>query len=122
MEKMMKVLRLLSASLMLSAVLVAQAHARDSFNVGINVGTFAYAPPVVTHYPHTIYYSNTPTVVYYDTAPIVHYVPVIRYQSYPQHHSRGYQRDYYQQWNNRWQGNHHDNHHGNGHGHRGGRD
>lgn len=117
----MKVLRLLSASLMLSAVLVAQAHARDSFSVGINVGTFAYAPPVVTHYPHTIYYSNTPTVIYYDTAP-VHYVPVIRYQSYPQHHSRGHQRDYYQQWNNRWQGSNHDNHHGNGHVHRGGRD
>ncbi len=91
------------------AVPVAQAH--DSFNLGINIGGYGYAPPAVV-YPYSgpaVYYGG-PRV--YQPAPrIVYGAPIVSYQYY---NGGGY-------GNNRgWQGRrgqHFDRGNGNGRGH-----
>lgn len=61
-------------TLAISTAVVSTAQARDSFNLGINVGGFGYAPPVA-YYPAPVYY-NEP--VYYSQ-PVTYYHPAPRY-------------------------------------------
>ncbi len=85
----MKIVKLLIATVALSGALATTAHARDSFSIGINIGshdhhrhtirTHRHAP---TYYGH--YYYSEPRVIYY--APRVHY----RYRGHHGYHHDGY--------------------------------
>jgi hypothetical protein len=67
---------------LLSAVSITSAQARDSFSLGINIGGYGYPPPVfyappITYYnPPVVYYSAAPAYYgqsYYGSAPVVSY-------------------------------------------------
>lgn len=85
----MKVLRLVFATLAIGVASISTAQARDSFSLGINIGTPYYAPPPVVRYypaPPVVYYS-APTAYYYRSAPPAYYYPgaSFRYYSYGGH-------------------------------------
>lgn len=94
------------------SVFTTSALARDRVNVDINIGAYDYvAAPVVTHYPNTVYYGNTPTVIYYGAPTVVQYVPVVttRYhQGYGGYYPSNY--NYYQSWSEGWRGHEHHQH------------
>ena len=79
----MKLLRSTVIAMFLSVACISSASARDSFSLGVNVGNYGYAPPVV-YYP-------APPVVYYRPAPTVYYQPFVSYRYYD-HDRRGYDR------------------------------
>ena len=98
----MKLLKLAVLPLVGLSLFATSAWARDRVNVDI-VSAYRYvAAPVVTHYPNTVYYGNTPTVIYYGAPTVVQYVPVVttRHQGHGQHHSSNY--NYYQSWSQGW--------------------
>jgi hypothetical protein len=74
----MKIVKILTAAIVLSGALVAPAQAHDSFSVGINVGGgYDYAPHTIrTHRNVNSYYGG-----YYRSAPrVIYYAPQIRYR------------------------------------------
>ena len=95
------------AVLALSVASLSTASARDSFSLGINIGGYGYAPPVVQYHP--AHYYPAPTTVYYGAptvyygAPAVRYVPTVSYQYYD--HGRRGHHDHGNRWNPR--GGHH---------------
>jgi hypothetical protein len=102
----MKLLRSAIITLALVAVSSSTAFARDSFSLGVNIGSYGYAPPVAYYpAPPVVYYTQP---VYYRAAPPVYYQPVVSYQYY----NGGY-RDYDRGWHHGGRG-----HHGWGHGDR----
>lgn len=112
MEYMMKILRSAVVVLAIGAASISSASARDSFNIGINIGGQGYyepypyyaAPPVVYYSEPVVYYRQAPSVYYY--APVVSY----GYQHYG--NQSGYRDNH---WDNHWGNNGH-----HGHGHHGG--
>ena len=102
----MKILHTTILALAIGAAAISSAQARDSFSLGINVGGYGYAPPVV-YYPQPVYYSEP--VVYYSE-PVRYYLPAPRYygyaptvvsfgyQNYGGHHYRGHH-DEHHEWN-----------------------
>jgi len=98
----MKIAKMMIATLALSAAMVTSAHAHDSFNIGINIGGYGYAPhSIVTHRHAPAYYGyyGAPTV-YYHAPRVVYYAPPVGYHHFRQH-----------SYNN----NHHFNRHGQKH-------
>jgi hypothetical protein len=76
----MKLLRSAVIALTIGAASISTAFARDSFSVGVNIGSYGYVPPVVYYpAPPVVYYSQP---VYYRTASPVYYQPVVSYQYY----------------------------------------
>ena len=108
----MKIFRSAIVVLAIAVASISSAVARDSFNIGINVGGYGY--PQAHYYagPPVVYYS-APPVVYYRSAPFVSF----GYQDYGHHNHRYQSQRFDNRWgnNNRW-GN--DNRWNNG-GHRG---
>ena len=106
----MKILHTTILALAIGAASISSAQARDSFSLGVNIGGYGYAPPVV-YYPAPVYYNEpiyySEPVTYYRPAPRYYsYAPTIvsfGYQNYGGHHYRG----------------HHRGHHGWDRGHRG---
>ncbi len=98
----MKIFRSAIVALAIGVASISSAVARDSFNIGINVGGYGY--PQAQYYagPPVVYY-NAPPVVYYRSAPPVYsYAPDVSfgYQNY------GYQSRYYDNsWGNNGWGN-----------------
>jgi hypothetical protein len=106
----MKFLKLAVLPLLGLSLVAVSAQARDRINVDINIGAYDYvAAPVVTHYPNTVYYGNTPTVIYYSAPTVVQYVPVVntRFQNHGYYNPPT--RNYYQSWSQGWRdsGHHH---------------
>ena len=64
----MKIFRSAIVALVVGVASISSAVARDSFNIGINVGGYGY--PQAQYYagPPVVYY-NAPPVVYYRSAP-----------------------------------------------------
>jgi hypothetical protein len=103
----MKLLRTAVLVLAIGAASMSSASARDSFNLGVNIGGYGYAPPVAYYpAPPVVYYSQP---AYYRTAQPVYYQPVVSYQYY------NVGRRYY---DNDWSHERHERHehHGWGHG------
>lgn len=99
---MMKLIHSVILALAIGAATVSTAQARDSFSLGVNIGGYGYAPPVV-YYPAPVYYNepiyyNEP-VTYYRPAPRYYsYAPTIvsfGYQNYGGHHYRGHHRGHH---------------------------
>lgn len=108
MKTMSRLLMVITLGLL--AVPVAQAH--DSFNLGINIGGFGYAPPAVV-YPY-----GGPSAIYYDAprvyqpAPrLIYGAPIVSYQYY---NGGGYNRGWQDHRGHR--GHHFDRGHGRGNG------
>lgn len=105
----MQLLKLIALPLVYLSVFASAAQARDRVTVDIRAYDYV-AAPVVTHYPNTVYYGNTPTVIYYGAPTVVQYVPVVN----THYHNRSFYAppvvNYYQSWNNGWRG--HGHHHG----------
>ncbi len=74
----MKMLRLIFAGLAIAMMTISTANARDSFSVGINIGS--------GHGQHVGY--HVPVVRYYY-APKVRYYHAPRASYYSRHHNRG---------------------------------
>lgn len=102
----MKFLHSLLAVLAISATTISAANARDSFSIGVNIGGYGYAPPVVYHAPPPVYYAPQPVYYYQPVRSYYHYAPpVVSYTYYGGgHHYNG----------------HHARHHGWGQGRRDG--
>lgn len=108
-EIAMKLVRLLIASLAISAAAVTTAQARDSFSLGINIGvhdhhvirSHRYVPAYHGYYAAPRVYYSAPRIVYYD-APV-------RYRHFRSFDYRG-DRGYY-----KGHGNKHRRWHDNGH-------
>lgn len=96
---MMKLIHSVILALAIGAATVSTAQARDSFSLGVNIGGYGYAPPVV-YYPAPVYYNEpiyySEPVTYYRPAPRYYgYAPTIvsfGYQNYGGHHYRGHHR------------------------------
>ncbi|OYY50188.1 MAG: hypothetical protein B7X95_03340 [Methylophilaceae bacterium 17-44-8] len=89
----MKILKVLLATIAISVATMSSASARDSFNLGINIGGYGYAPPPAVYYypgPSTYYYGAP---AYYAPPRVIRYAPVVQY--------------------NQFRGGHHHGHHGN---------
>lgn len=109
----MKIFHSTILALAIGATSVSTVYARDSFSLGINIGGYGYAPPVVYYAaPPVVYYSEP--IVYYRSAPQVYYQPLVSYRYY----DGGY-RNHYRGWGHEGR-----EHHGWGHGgrNRGGHD
>ena len=111
---MMKILRLVLVVLTFGVASISSAQARDSFNIGINIGGYGY--------PQAHYYAGPP-VVYYHAPPVVYYrsAPAISF-GYPNdgHHNHRYHSQRFDnRWgnNNRWGNRGHNGHHGHHRGH-----
>ena len=111
----MKILHSTILALAIGAASISSVQARDSFSIGLNIGGYGYAPPVV-YYPQPVYYSE-PVIyyrepVYYREAPRHYgYAPTvvsIGYQNYGGHHYRGHHRGHngHQGWNRGHRGGH----------------
>lgn len=119
----MKTLNRLLMVMTLGLLAAPAAYARDSFNLGINIGGYGYAPPpVIYHYsgPSAIYY-DAPRI--YQPAPrIVYGAPIVSYQYYNgggynrgwQGH-RGHRGHHFDRGHGRGNGRGHDHGHGRGH-------
>jgi hypothetical protein len=122
----MKIIHSVVLAVAISAAAVSSVQARDSFSLGINIGGYGYAPPVV-YYPAPVYsqsvYYGEPVVYYrepvYYRQPVTYYQPVPRYYGYaPTVVSFGYQNyggkhhGHHSGWN---RGHHGGKHHGRGH-------
>ena len=70
----MKILHTTILALAIGAASISSAQARDSFSLGVNIGGYGYAPPVV-YYPAPVYYSE----------PVTYYRPAPRYYSHDGH-------------------------------------
>ena len=98
---MMKLIHSVVLALAISAASISSVPARDSFSLGINIGGYGYAPPVVYYpapvYSEPVYYSEP--VTYYRPAPRYYgYAPTIvsfGYQNYGGHHYRGHHRGHH---------------------------
>jgi hypothetical protein len=73
----MKIMHSALLAFSIGAASISNVQAQDSFSLGINVGGYGYAPPVV-YYPAPVYYSEP--VVYYREP--VYYQPAPRYYGY----------------------------------------
>ena len=99
---MMKLIYSVILALAIGAATVSTAQARDSFSLGVNIGGYGYAPPVV-YYPAPVYYNEpiyySEPVTYYRPAPRYYsYAPTIvsfGYQNYGGHHYRGHHRGHH---------------------------
>jgi hypothetical protein len=101
----MKILRSIVAVLAIGAATISTANARDSFSLGINIGGFGYAPPVVYHAPPVVYHA--PHAYYYEPVRTYYHAPVVSF-------------GYYDRGGHRYNGNrHHNARHGWGNGNRG---
>lgn len=81
-----------------SSITSAQAH--DSFNLGIQIGGYGFAPPPVVYYPHPSYYHEP--VVHYRQAPRVYYSqPIVSYGYFNQPRLGGWHHDS-RRWNRGW--------------------
>lgn len=78
----MKIMHSAILVLAISAASISSAVARDSFNIGINVGGYGY--------PYAQYYAGPP-VVYYGAPPVVYYRPAPPVYSYAPSGFYGYQ-------------------------------
>ena len=104
---MMKLIHSVILALAIGAATVSTAQARDSFSLGVNIGGYGYAPPVV-YYPAPVYY-NEP--IYYSE-PVTYYRPAPRYYGYaPTIVSFGYQNYGGHQYHGDYRS-HHRGHHG----------
>ena len=117
----MKIIHSAMLALAIGAASISSVQARDSFSLGINVGGYGYAPPVV-YYPAPVYresvYYGEPVVYYRE--PVTYYRSAPRYYGYaPTVVSFGYQNygyDHYGGWNRgHHRGNGGWNHRGRGH-------
>lgn len=118
----MKILRTALTALVIVAASASTAYARDSYSVGISVGSYGYPAPIGYSPHYSLGYSNYPNVVYYGAPvvyhqPIVHYVPMNAYGH--GHYYGGYKHRGHGYYGNRGhdRGNHHHGHDG-GHHHR----
>jgi hypothetical protein len=68
--------------LAISAIAATNVQARDSFSLGINVGGYGYAPPVV-YYASPPVYLNPPPVVYYPAPTRFYPAPAREYYYAP---------------------------------------
>ena len=98
----MKILHSTILALAIGVASISSVQARDSFSIGLNIGGYGYAPPVV-YYPQPVYYSEP--VIYYRE-PVYYreaqrhygYAPTvvsIGYQNYGGHHYRGHHRGHH---------------------------
>ena len=120
-------MKIVSSSIVVLTITVASissAVARDSFNIGINVGGYGY--PQAQYYagPPVVYY-NAPPIVYYRSAPPIYsYAPAFSfgYQDFEYHNHRHQSQRFDSRWgnDNRWNygGNNGHRGHGHHHGHR----
>ena len=62
-------------ALAIGVALTTSAQARDSFNLGINIGGYGYAPPAVYYAPPPVVYYPAPTRFYPAPARAYFYAP-----------------------------------------------
>ena len=87
-------------ALAIGAASITSAQAHDSFNLGIIIGGYGFAPPPVMYYPHPSYYHEP--VVYYRQAPRVYYSqPIVSNRSFNQPRFGGWHHDN-RRWNRGW--------------------
>ena len=114
----MKILRSVVLVLAIGVASISSASARDSFNIGINIGGQGYYQPHRYYAaPPVVYYSEP--IRYYRHAPrVYHYAPAF---SYGYEHYGNQSRYHDNRWDNR-RGNygHRGNGHRGGHGRHGG--
>ena len=67
----MKIIHSAILALAIGAASVTSAQAHDSFSLGLNIGGYGYAPPVVYYNEPIVYYSALPR--YYSYEPVVSY-------------------------------------------------
>ena len=117
----MKILRSLLTVLVIGAVTLSTANARDSFSIGINVGghDHGYYEPIRYYSaPHVVY---EPTAYYYEPVRTYYHAPLVSYRyyggghHYNGHHARHYDRGH--GWGNGHRG-HNDGRRGRDGGHR----
>ena len=88
----MKILRSAIMVLAVGVASISSAVARDSFNIGINVGGYGY--PQAQYYagPPVVYYNAPPAVYYQSAQPVYRYAPNVSYgyNNYG-HHNHHYQ-------------------------------
>lgn len=113
----MNLLKTVALTIALTAATATTAHARDSFNIGINIGGYGYAPhSIVTHRYVPRYYG--PPTVYYSAPRVVYYDAPVRYRHFQPY---AYGGGYYGNGHHNYK--HHGNHHNkNGRNHNRGRD
>lgn len=95
-------------ALAIGAASITSANAHDSFNVGINIGGYGYAPPAV-YYAPPVYFASP---IYHAPAPVVYYHPSQRFSGYGHHFAPAVSYHYFN-------GGGHRGHRGNGWGNRG---
>ena len=109
-------------ALAIGAASISSAIAHDSFNFGINIGGYGFAPPPVVYYPHPSYYHEP--IVYYRHAPAVIYSqPFVSFSNFNQPRFGGWHHQDNRRWNRGWDrgGRNHWDRGGRGHWERGGR-
>lgn len=97
----MIIFRTAIAALVMVAATATTAYARDSYSVGISVGSYGYPAPIGYSSNYSLGYSNYPNVVYYG-APVVYHQPIVRYVPVTSY-SNGH---YYSNRNHRGHGHH----------------
>jgi hypothetical protein len=80
-------------ALAIGAASITSAEAHDSFNLGINIGGYGFAPPPVVYYPHPAYYRPAPTVYYSQPFVSYHYLNQPRFNGWHDDNRR---------WNRGW--------------------
>jgi hypothetical protein len=71
----MKKSDLMRFALLLGTAVAMNAHARDSFSIGINVGGYGFVPPAVYYAPPPVVYYPAPTRYYYEPVRTYYYAP-----------------------------------------------
>jgi hypothetical protein len=112
----MKVLKTIIATVALSAAFMTTAHARDSFSIGVNIGTHGHhhgyvdRHTVITHRHAPIYhgYYHAPRVVYYEPSRYRYYDH--RGDRYDKHYHRNANRNHYRGHDDRGRSHRHGRH------------
>lgn len=109
----MNILKIAVLTIGLTAAMATTAHARDSFNIGINIGGYGYAPHSVITHRHVPRYYGPPTV-FYSAPHVVYYDAPVRYRHFQPY---AYEGGYFGNWHHNYKrhGNHHHKHNRNHH-------